>query len=462
MTFEFKHIDDYEILIPWDKQREGRDFQALVDIYFPENKDLIFCLLEMVTLSDLDAIGETYLYSTCTKKESKEILNQYKSIVNKVVSKFETPLAEYLDWYRRGSFILLNSNKIKYPFPIQTPNWEQEPSSLENEQDRSMFGKQIEHSLTDKQIQEYLKYYANLLHDDFGFKEYPHYCIIVRPISVIEGKEVIPLGNLYLHFATMIEKDNKFYLRLINDFLIVWFKKKGVKIIREIQHKTIEQFKSQADETKDYLPRFINLHSEAKKRLSRKLKPSNISLEDYYDDIFRNETSRTAYFEKLEILKKYLIPKFISLKHYLTNPDNSKMPSFSDLPELLGITDKFYNIQGQAILKLSFNRDHFEKTLIRREFFKVGFLTFEIEPNIIRNILMDAEIEIDSYKYRSSGANYTYLWTELFIPWKRDSSISKLRTQILDSLSNQEKAFLDDCETYLSEFKATSPNFPLT
>ena len=429
----------------------------------------------MVTLSDLDAIGETYLYSTCSKKESKDLLIQYKKIVNKVISNFNVSVAEYLDWYRRSSYILIKSNNIDFSFPLQIPTWEQEPSSVENQHERSKFGEQIEITLKESQIQDYLQYYANILHDEFGFNEYPHYCIIVRPISVIEGrKEVIPLGNLYLHFATTFEKDEKFYMRLINDFLIVWFKRKGVKIIREIKFKTIQDQEKKKEEVKKYLPKFNKLHPEAKKRFSRKLYPVNKSLEDYYDFLFSKDELKDDYLKKLDLLREFLIPTFFALKIYLEDQTKVREPKFYDLSVKLGFNDNIFGIQGQSVLCTSFNIEHFIKTLIRREFFKIGFLVYEINYEILRNMLMDPYNINTNYKYKSAEADYTYLWTELFIPWKKISSKetpnsakkaildSTLRNRIFDSLSEVEVDFINNCKTAMDEFNSTSPNISLT
>lgn len=461
MNFEFKQIDDYEILIPWEKQREGRDFTALIDNYFPGKKDLVFCLLEMVTLSDLDAIGETYLYSTCSKEESKDLLILYKKIVNKVISNFGYSVSEYLDWYRRSTYILLKSHNVDFQFPLQIPTWEQEPSSVENQQERSKFAEVIEVNLKENKIQEYLQYYANILHEELCFKQYPNYCIVVRPISVIEGtKTVIPLGNLYLHFASMTEKDEKFYVRLINDFLIVWFKRKGVKIIREIQVKILQNQKQNHEEIKEYLPQFNNLHPEGRKRLTRKLYPVNKSLEDYYDWLYNRSDLRDDFNNKLKLLRQYSIPKFLKLKDHLNNPNNVKEPKFSDLPEKIGLKGKFFAIQGQSVLSTSFNIDHFITTLLRREFFKLGFLLCDIDPGIIRNILMTSSKII--LKTQSSEADYTYLWTELFIPWAKYSSKEALKNKLLDSMSDEEKKYMNDCQLTLLEFNPSTPNLPLT
>jgi len=460
MSFTFKHTDDYEIIISHEAQKRGNDFHELVIRNFSDKDDLIFCLLEMVTLSDIDAIGETYLYSTCTKKESKDILDQYKRIVTKVISKFDVSIAEYLDWYKRGSYILIKSNQVEFNLLFQTPNWEQEPSSVEHEHDRSKFGKLIENNLDEKKVQEYLQYYAGLLFEELELKEYPHFCIIVRPISVMEGKEVIPLGNLYLHFATLNERDIDFYLHLINDFLIVWFKRKGVKIIKEIQYKTIAEYKVKVEKTKNYLPRFGSLHSSAKDRLSRKLDPVDISIGDYYDELFKNEESVDSLYHKLDLLKINSIPLFLELKQYLGGNMDEPVPRFSILSEKLEFSGKIFGIQGQSVLSKKYNEEHFVKTLLRREFFKIGFLVFDIESHILRNILMDAgDIAHNS---QSAEADYTYLWTELFIPWAKSTDNRKLTSRIIESLSGIEQTFLEDCQQHLESSQEQTPDISLS
>lgn len=459
MSFLFQHTNDYDILIPWEKQREGRDFAALIDSYFPNQNDLLFCLLEMVTLSDLDAIGETYLYSIYSKSEGKEVLSQYRSIVNNVISKYKFSIAEYLDWYKRHTYILIRSNKTTYDVPHQTPDWEQEPSTIESQHDRSKFGKQLESCLHENQIQDYLQYYAKLLHENFDFKKYPNYCIIIRPISVCEGKEVIPLGNLYLHFATLVEKDSKFYFRLINDFLIVWFRKKGVRIIKEIQKKTIQEQTHKNNSYKDYLPNFsVLLHPGAHSRLSRKLKNSDLSLEDYYDLIFANDQYRNALCEKLGKLKELIIPKFSKLVVSIKAKENQDHPNFTDLSESLGYSDKFFGIQGQRCLESNVNVSHFEKILIRRELFKIGLLLFDIDKDTLRTILLKGYYDDLQFSVES---DYTALWNEMFIPWSKNekSSDKTIKIIIEKSLSSFEKNFLMECKEYKSAIETSLPNF---
>lgn len=486
MSFEFKHKNDYEVIIPREKRREGRDLTALIDLHFPESNDLIFCLLEMVTLRDLDAIGETYLFSTYSKKESQDVLNQYKEIVNRVISKFGLSIAEYLDWYRRSSYILMQSNGVEFSFPLQIPDWEQEPSSVENMHERSKFAVVIDVCLKENQIQEYLQFYASILHEEFGFREYPHYCIIVRPISVTEGNnEVIPLGNLYLHFAYAHEKDEKFFMHLINDFLIVWFKKKGVEVIRAIKDKTKVDIKKKKQ--KDYLPNFNCIRGEGSRRLSKKLHPVNKSLEDYYDMLFTNIEYKEKYCNKLQLLKEYLILKLSSLKNWLNQPATNPKPKFYDLQHYLGLDVNFFGVQGKSTLKQEEDLNHFMITLLRREFFKIGFIVFEINPNTLRNILMLMDPENDQKKlpsavskfnYMSPNADYTYLWTEMFIPWKKFDNINTsdfahysknieklypaLRNRIIASLSEFELKYINECKAALHNFQTDNPNNSLT
>ena len=197
MSFEFKHIDDYCLIIPSEKQRAGNDFKAIVDKNFADD-DLIFCLIEKTTLSDIDAIGETFLYSVHNKEEGKQLLEQYDEIINEVRDHFKFAISEFLDWYKKYSFILIYSNDVKFSFPSPKPNWEQDLKSQEKQKDRAKYAQPNTTELAEDDIIKYLNYYANILHDKLDFKNYPHYCIIVRPIAVVDGNTVIPLGNLYL------------------------------------------------------------------------------------------------------------------------------------------------------------------------------------------------------------------------------------------------------------------------
>lgn len=455
MIFEFKHTDDYELIISHEAQRRGEDFRALVDKYFSNGDDLLFSILEMVTLNDIDAIGETYLYSTYSKKESKEVLSRYKKIVNKVISNFENSIPEYIDWYRRRSYILIDTNQVEYSYPFQIPSWEQESSTVESSLDRSKFGKQIETHLDEKLVKDYLQYYGELLHEELNFKNYPNYCIIIRPISVIEGKDIIPLGNLFLHFATMKKHSEEFYIRLINDFLIVWFKNKGVQIIREIQEKAVVDDINLKDATKLYLPNFSNLRGS--NRLSSKLKFINYSIKDYYDDLFNNQKLKDLYLEKCERLKVKSIPLFIELKKHLTIIKNnggksqinkSEYISFNLLPPELGYNGDFFGIQGSTVLSQKYDLEYFQKILLRRDFFKIGFLVFDIKPHILKNILMNTSVFQDS---QSPEADYAYLWTEMFIPWSKSAKYSEIRTRICNSLSSVEKKFIESCRDQLSK-----------
>lgn len=444
MSFEFKHIDDYEIIISREGQKSGNDFRALIDSKF-EDDDLVFCLLEMVTLSDIDAIGETYIYSCLSKSEGRELLQKYVSVVKKVQSRFDFALSEFLDWYKKNTFILLRKNQVNFTYPYPNPNWEQEPGSQEGKRDRSIFGKQITNSLRDQDIQEYLQYYATMLHEELNLKQFPNYCIIVRPISVAEGQDVIPLGNLYLHFATMTERDHHFYFRLLNDYLIVWFKRKGVKLIKEIKFQTLLDIEEKK-ENKDYLPNFEFLHKSANSRLQRKLKPCNKSLEDYFDAVFLNDERRKLVDKKFDILNNKLIIQFIDLKSHLSNRDEDYIPRFSELKDQIDCKGKLFGIQGQSVLKAEYNIDHFIKVLLRRQFFYIGFLVFDIDKNLLRNLLAGKGIALD---HQSDEADYQALWTEMFIPWSKSGDKEKSKELIFSSLSEFESKYLDSCKSNL-------------
>jgi len=470
MNFEFLDKDDYEIIIPKDKQGGYSDFHALIDKHFPDEKNLIFCLLEVVTNDNITAIGERHIKSSDPIEKTSDILNKYEIIVKKVVSQFGISLSDYKEWYYNKTYILLKTNDVAYIFPHINPNWELDPNAIQVRTSRSNAGILSEEFLSKDHIQKYLQFYAELIHEELFFKKYPHYCIIIRPISVVEGEnKIFPLGNLYLHFATMTQKDEGFYFRLINDMLIVWFQKKGGRVIKEIQNRSLTQQQSKSSRKK-YLPNFQALrHPEAHKRLARKLKNSNFSLEDYYDHIFTNDELRESFCSKLNKLKKIVIPKFFHLKVYRPDVKDSVHLKFSDISEKLGYSDNIFGIQGQSCLKSKFNIGHFEKILIRREFFKIGLLLFDIDSDILRNILCNKGIGKFDF---TQNADYTALWSEMFIPWakpKKESHdsgetsvdtylVEKSKALIISSLSDFEREYLAECKKYKSSLTTSSPD----
>ncbi|MFC2175954.1 hypothetical protein ACFLR1_03170 [Bacteroidota bacterium] len=456
MDFEFKHIDDFEFIIPRDKWRMGNDFKALVDKFFPDDNDLIIALIEMNSLSDINKIGERYLFSEHLDVEGQEFLKNYEDIVNQVYRDMNLNVTCYVDWYKRQSYILKRSQRTtEFNFPRSRIDWEQAAGTQKKieKRDDTEFAKLKPDILKETDITDYLSHYGKLLHEKLGFNQYPHYCVIIRPISVSEkGRETVPLGNIFLHFATMTEKTDEFYLHFINEFLLVWFKKNGVKIIREIKFEAIEGHKGRKA-TKTYLPNFSHLkNGQARQRLSKLLKPKyHLTLEQCYDDYFNSDTKINSFIEKCMNMAKIAIVKFTVIQECLNKHNTSSNKEIlipplklNEISNCAPDTVKFWDKYGQHNL-IEHGSECFELVLLKRELFKIGFLCFEIERNVLVNLIVKGEFNTAT---NSAASDHNFIWTELFLPWQskqaiRPEHLPNFRQAIENSFSVLEKDLFD-------------------
>ena len=422
MSFKFEHINDYDVIIPPDKQGAGNDFKALIDKLFPyQDKNLIFCLIEIVTLTDAkDAFGEIYLFSDHSKEEGKKIIAEYKQIVQKVKNeKKYIKIQETLQWYRKNSYILLKQNNdVEFQFPNPPPDWEQDPGT--QEELKPDYPKPKNGDLSESQIQEYLQFYADILHQKFGFKDYPYYCIIVRPISAIEGKDTIPLGNLYLHFATVQkEEDKEFYPRLISELLLVWFKKKGVKIIQEIMRKDNDGSKKKPHN--DHIP--IMPYKEKTDK--------SIRIRALLDKVYNKSELLENLNNRHKFIKENFIPIF--LKHRaIVKDDNAEedLSEYWDNRGRLGFNDKYKTI----------SEEDFIYTIVRRQIALVMILLFRYNPKNVHFYLVYEDNGLDN---KTEGSIRGWFRANLYMGKVERDDFQK---KVYNCISRKEKDFLNQCK----------------
>lgn len=447
MSVEIKHINDYKIIIPENQQDLGIDFRIVVknhfnnkiildngEVFEPNYCDLILCLVEMVTLRNITAIGEKFLYSTLNERKSEEFFKKYENLVNEVINKFSSKLSEigivgFKEWYSLNSFIITKTNQVEYLIR-SFPDWIQSHNHSRDERKSEEYGKIIQSDLDIKDINEFLEFYAEKLESDLGFSNYPAYCIIVRPIGFKKSDEIVPLGNIFLHFATKKEYPEKFYLEFINKFLIVWFKNKGVEIYSEVYEKVKDEIKNKVKKT--YLPNFNHLKNPS--RLSENLKANkktiyNFSLETYFDKYFDDKSD--CFINKCKEIATYLIQKIKK-----NEPINE-----AEYLIILGKDSSFFKLSGIDLLIPTFNIDVFEDVLLKREIFKMGFIVCEKSPQAMLYFIKNGEFKENQHyplKYN--------IWTQLFIPWANDKyekkDFNKYTKCIEDSLSKVENDLL--------------------
>lgn len=427
MNFKFQHVNDYHFIIPKTHQRSGNDFRALIDKHFPEDDQLIFCLMEKVTLSDINAIGATYMYSGYSRSEGGDVLDRYVKIVERVREKNGFNISEFLEWYRKNSYILIQENHIAAVPPSVEPTWELTPDLQEAVKDRSQYGTVTGTHLTDEMVQQYLHDYAQLLHNEFGFKNYPHYCIIVRPIAAIDGNTVIPLGNIYLHFATATARDTDFYLKLINEFLYVWFKKKGVKIIQEVQSRAIQEYEESREAAKDYVPKMPYREDGNKK--------GRYIVELLYT-VYENGVWYAELENRLRTVRETLLPFLLGKKNIL--PDQGETAPFMDEYHGGKLGD------GTAKL-LHIPPEEFIKAVVQRHVALILILLFRYKPSEVHYFLIKEENGLGK-ETEGADAVKKFFYENLYLGnvSKREPKI--VQQKIFRCISDREREYLDGCK----------------
>jgi hypothetical protein len=458
MSFTIEHINDYDFLFGEDdKVRDERlkfyRFKAIINKYF-EDSSLLFALVEMVNLNTdptLDGEGETYVFSNYDENINKEILVKYSDIINRIKGSY-APISSFKDWYRKyNSFIIFGSNEVSNFNLQKKPEWKLEGDLQKLKAYKNKYGSKEDEILTEEYIKEYLHKYVTLLNEELGFSKFPYYAIIVRPISIVDEDEVHKMGNLYLHFATKVNKDRHFYCRLINDYLIVWRNEKGGSVIKKIREEAEENAQKKVNKTKEYLPDLSGTRSPT--RLSKNIKDKKYSLEQVYDELFTNQKSN--YDTPSEGLITGLLPYLLLEKGLITDPRYGNCAD--EYHNYMKIQLDFKSINSfddEAAIQLLL------KILIRREIFNLTFLLLDFTIHKAKSLLSNTSLNqpdpiIKSYdpgyNHNLNESLYQSFWTHMIIPIPKSfigSPILNIKKKIYNSLSLVEKRHLSSAFEY--------------
>ncbi|GGG25429.1 hypothetical protein GCM10011344_27600 [Dokdonia pacifica] len=445
----FEEINDYDYyLLPREVNTMPSDYQNVINKHFDfkkdkdgniNNKDLILCLIETVTLNDSNAIGKTLVRAQFQGRSIIDYIDKYKEIVKKIK---KTPglvegISKYNEWYNRNSYIFLHENKDHNHSDKRPSDWRTPPEiEVKKNEERKLYA-DLEEKLTEEDILKYLNYYSKVLLEELDFRNYPNVCFIVKPIAVTDGVDHIALGNLYMHFATNTPKSKYFYTRIINDYMRVWYKVNGFEVITEISDYNLnsmklEVLKSQVNN--NFIPDFKNL--KGSDRLSKPLSKINSkTIIDFYNELYLNIKIKVAFekelFDKCQKVITFLI------KHQDDFIKDENVRCF----DLKKISPKC-SVKG--LRSANQNLKYFADLLIFREIYKIGILLFNLEPKKFQRALKDGIYSMVNDKYGNS--EYAYLWTERFIPFIQNSNYEKnkhnIKNLIEDSLCEIEKAYL--------------------
>lgn len=470
---EFERIDDFSrYLMLQDGQAFGRSFQYLVDRHFDyiekgdgtyekQPYDLLLCFLELTTLVEEEVIGETFLRSHMMKNAARNFINKYKAIVQKVKKdpSCVSSISGFEQWYRMGTFLLIGTNtNVNDPKTRKVTSWDGQPPGtiMDFNKKRELYATSDD-ALSEQDVKDYLTLYYDLLNKDLEFGQYPNVCVIVKPISVTDGESYIPLGNLYLHFATRTPKTRSFYLRFINDFMRVWYYEKGYEIITEIERFAVSEAIENNEVLRYHLNYIPNFDGQKKKRLDKAVYFNGTSLRMYYDKLFGDLISRKAFEDRLyEVTKK-------AIRFYSKIKANERVKQSTILE--YGQLCSLFKLTRVNTLKTEYNMECFIQILIYRELYKIGILIFDFDPLELHYNLTD-KMGFDE-KYHASDPTGTSimnrlanaLWTNRLIPCSSAGRYNpiKIKNGIQKSLCEAELEYLERYRYFKKEITKDAP-----
>jgi hypothetical protein len=404
-------------------------FSEITRKWFDGN--LIFAIIETVTISEVSSIGTTEYISYKSVDEIKNnIHKEYLEIIDTIQgTEFGGP-SKYYDWYRREEFyyafgLNLDAKPIK-PIILNSIKIEPEPKP-----DSKQYISDYDKVLTDSEIRQFYDNYITCLLSKEWFKELPHYFILVKPISIKdkESNLFIPLGNLYLKVGTNTKVNLNDYKKYVNYLKSVWFNKYGDKILKEYSEKKI------SDEYKPKIMGSKPLENKLNKTLF-KVGGKDKTLNDFYYYAFD--------FENYAILKEEHLFKSDSLfiKKLIASHNNK-----SSISELIKNTydrkDDRLNVLNKAATGLEAFKSidlpeikYFLLLLSKRRLALLLLLVFGFTVSETHNTLSFGERE--PKKKPKAKSHTDFLGTQLFI--FNPNRPSKL----IEQLADKDKSFLTE------------------
>jgi len=429
MPFIIRDFDEYDQII--DPKRHHDHLEMLIDSSFEEN-ELIVCIIESVTIGNLQGIGTTHLrYIEKPEDHLRMMIDEYWAIVEQLKDEFPN-ISSYLNWYQRSKSIMIAGKNPSSKQPsINRFTWKdkivekkpcfQDYISIRNQE------------LTYDEIQAYLSRYIELLGQKEWFASLPYYTIIAKPISVYDdvNAEYIPLGNLYLHFGTRVEKDVQFYKKLMNNIMLIWFKKNGAKMINELHQK--KQSDAEKPLSDRHIPRFTEARHQQKLHKTKVAKmAASIKLIDLYRYAFDNQADPTL-FNGLLIDENHDI--FNLLNKVLQNGHDYK----SIVDDFKERCRPYSKTSLEGITKLDENcKTAFLKILSNRRIALSLLLIYRLSIQETHKLITARQNDNSP----SDKSIINFLWNKLFIPYRETDKRAQNLGMIASTLSQEERKFV--------------------
>lgn len=384
-------IDEYILL-----RNKGNEFLSIVEHYFRSRK-LTFSLLEMVLLFE-KGIGETYIFAK-DDFDANHFYKQYIDLVTKFKNDFSGGISAYKEWYHQNTWILIGEGEKQFnTYSVSSYNWvgEFEPKEIKS------YGEK--RGLTGEIISEYFNRYADAI-ATLELKKHPNYFIVIHPICKLEKNQIVPYGNLYLHFCTVEKVTVEEIKGFLKEFMVIWYKCYGGHNHKAVLQKLLGKVLAN-DDVKYYLPSELGSHGDDLKIL--------------FMQYFIKEGSLANFKKKTD--------EFIAkLQTFADRKETSDYPEVKEYKSAPSFADLIINYTDQA----------FENFLFKRAL-AIFFLIckkFSIENT--KKLLMKKE---STSKNKKSDTDYFYQYLHIYLPETEGLRVLRENLQKGDKLSDFEKA----------------------
>lgn len=216
--------------------------------------NLLLAIIESTTISELSSIGTTlYLSYKPTNYIKSRIHKDYIEIINEFKKTSFGSISKYYDWYKREKFCyLIGYNASSNPGEASTSATILNTEILSNisKPPANKYISDYNKQLTEAEIKNFFRSYANRLLKEEWFGELPHYFILIQPVSFKEKIGDVelykPIGNLYVKIGLNRHIKIRECQKFIHQLKSVWMNHYGGKILKEYSKKVISD---------EYMPR---------------------------------------------------------------------------------------------------------------------------------------------------------------------------------------------------------------
>lgn len=394
-------INEIEQLIDHRYLKRDNIVKGHVDTFFDKigRGVLQYALLEITTLFNSNAIGEVFIFSHFNEEEEHRMREDYKAIIKRVKEKYAYNISAYKKWYSKKTWLLIGENEGNELIDDDLHFSWSEPTDQKEQRERHKYA-HLDDDLIHEDIESYLNYYHQELVKHGFFEKYRHYAVIVKPLHLKYYSEVIPVGNLYLHFGTKEFIDEALYTKFLNEFTSIYLNAKGGHIVRELEAKLAAQLATRPE----YQP---NFDTDDKVR-GDNIKAIISRINETYADPEREAVLRNRIENLNADLRKFM--SYDRVKDLDTFERTIDRKNFSDFP---AVSNLMSAVSGISISNILIGHRDLDDYVLFRHFTMALLLAYDFTPKQVHNFLRKKGFS--ERDLPTSSASFEFFTNKLYI-----------------------------------------------